>query len=68
MHLPISLDDTLHFYQYLKEHILTADGQFLYLIDIPTQDSAQHTKYMKFSTYQSHIEKYQLSTKSVTTT
>ena len=41
MHLPISLDDTLHFYQYLKAHILIADGQFLLLIDVPVQDRAQ---------------------------
>ena len=27
MHLPISSDDTLHFYQYLKTHILTADSE-----------------------------------------
>ena len=28
MHLPISSDDTLHFYQHLKTHMLVADGQF----------------------------------------
>ena len=35
MHLPIPLDDTLHFYQYLKTHVLVAGGQFLLLINIP---------------------------------
>ena len=41
MHLPISLDDTLHFYQYLKTHILVADRHFLLLTDVPIQDRAQ---------------------------
>ena len=41
MHLSISLDDTLHFYQYLNTHILIADGQFLLVIDVPIQNRAQ---------------------------
>ena len=41
MHLPVSLDDTLHFYWYLCTHILVAEEQFLLLIDIPIQDWAQ---------------------------
>ena len=41
MHLPISLDDTLHFYQYLSTHVLMADGQFLLLINVPIQNRAQ---------------------------
>ena len=41
MHLPISMDDTIHFYQYPKTHVLVADGQFLLLIDILIQDRAQ---------------------------
>ena len=41
MHLPISLDDTLHFYQYLNTHVLIAEGQFLLLIDVPIQNRAQ---------------------------
>ena len=41
MHLPISLDDKLHFYWYLKTHVLVADGHFLLLIDVPIQDRAQ---------------------------
>ena len=41
MHLPISLDDTLHFYWYLKMHMLMAYGQFLLLINIPIQDRPQ---------------------------
>ena len=38
IHLPISSDDTLHFYRYLHIHILIADKQFLLLIDVPIQD------------------------------
>ena len=41
MHLSISLNDTLHFYWYLKTHILTSDGQLLLLIDVPIQVRAQ---------------------------
>ena len=35
MHLPISFDDTLHFYQYLNTHVLIVEGQLLLLIDVP---------------------------------
>ena len=41
VHLPISLDDTLHFYQYLNTHVLIAEGQFLLLINVPIQNRAQ---------------------------
>ena len=41
MHLPISSEDTLHFYRYLCTHILIADAQFLLLIKVPIQDHAQ---------------------------
>ena len=41
MHLPMSLDNTLHFYQYLNRHVLIAEGQLLLLIDEPIQNSAQ---------------------------
>ena len=41
MHLHISSDDTLPFYQYLITHVLTADGQFLLLINVPIQNRAQ---------------------------
>ena len=41
MHLPVSLDDTLHFYRYLCTHILVAEEQFLLLIDVSIQDHAQ---------------------------
>ena len=35
MHLPVSSDDTLHFYRYLCTHILVAEEQFLLIIDVP---------------------------------
>ena len=44
MHLPVSSDDTLHFYIYLCTHILVAEEQFLLLIDAPIQDCAQQFK------------------------
>ena len=40
LHLPISPEDTLHFYRYLCTHILIENKQFLLLIDIPLQDRA----------------------------
>ena len=47
IHLPISLDDTLHFYQYLSTHILIAEGQFLLLINVPIQSRAQQLQIYK---------------------
>ena len=38
LHLPISPEDTLHFYRYLHTHILIENKQFLLLIDMPIQD------------------------------
>ena len=41
LHLPVSPDDTLHFYRYLCTHILIKIKQFLLLIDVPIQDRSQ---------------------------
>ena len=41
MHLPVSSDDSLHFYRYLHTHVLVAEEQFLLLIDVPIKDCAQ---------------------------
>ena len=41
IHLPISSEDTLHFYRYLHTHVLIADEQFLLLINVLIQDCAQ---------------------------
>ena len=38
LHLPISPEDILHFYQYLCTHVLIENKQFLLLIDVPIQD------------------------------
>ena len=38
MHLPVSYEDTLHFYRYLCTHVLIVNRQFLLLIDVPIQD------------------------------
>ena len=38
LHLPISPENTLHFYRYLHTHVLIENKQFLLLIDIPIQD------------------------------
>ena len=44
MHLPVSSEDTLHFYRYLCTHILITDEQFLLLTDVPIQDCTQQLK------------------------
>ena len=44
MHLPLSLDDTLHFYRYLCTYVLVVEEQFLLLIDVPIQDHTQQLK------------------------
>ena len=41
MHLPILSEDALHFYRYLCTHVLTADKQFLLLINVSIQDCTQ---------------------------
>ena len=41
LHLPVSPDDTLHFYRYLHTHVLIENKQFLLLIDVPIQDRSQ---------------------------
>ena len=41
LHLPISPEDTLHFYRYLCTHVLIEEKQFLLLIDIPIQDRSR---------------------------
>ena len=41
LHLPISLEDNLHFYRYLHTYFLIENKQFLLLIDVPIQDRSQ---------------------------
>ena len=47
MHLPVSSEDTLHFYRYLHACILIANQQFLLLIDVPIQDHTQQLSIYK---------------------
>ena len=52
MYLPVSLDNTLHFYRYLCTHVLVAEEQFLLLIDVPIQDQVQPLKiYQVFNVF-----------------
>ena len=41
LHLPISPEDTLHFYRYLHTHVIIENKQFLLLIDMPIQDRSR---------------------------
>ena len=38
VHLPISPEDTLHFYRYLHTNVLIENKQSLLLIDVPIRD------------------------------
>ena len=50
IHLPVSSEDTLHFYRYLCTHVLIANRQYLLLIDVPIQDHTQQLSVYKFFT------------------
>ena len=41
LHIPISLEDTLHFYRYLHTQVLIKNKQFLPLIDVAIQDRSR---------------------------
>ena len=41
MHLPISMDGTLHLHWYLRTHVLIAEEHFLLFTDVPIQNRAQ---------------------------
>ena len=47
MHFPVSSEDTLYFYRYLHTHILTADEEFLLLIDVPYRIMHNNSRYIK---------------------
>ena len=51
MHLPVSSEDTLHFYRYLHTHIFIANRQFLLLIDVPIQDGMQQISIYRVFTF-----------------
>ena len=50
MHLPVSSEDTLHFYHYFCTHVMIANQQFLLLIDIPIQDCSEQLSIYKLFT------------------
>ena len=50
LHLPVSSEDTLHFYRYLCTHVLIANKQFLLLIEVPIQDQSQQLSIYKIFT------------------
>ena len=47
MHLPIPSSDPIHFYRYLRSHVLVEENQFLLLIDVPIQHRAQQIQIYK---------------------
>ena len=50
LHLPVSSEDTLHYYRYLCTHVLIANKQFLLPIDVPVQDQSQQLSIYKIFT------------------
>ena len=50
LHLPVSSEDTLHFYRYLSTHVLIVNKQFLLLIDVLIQDRSQQLSIYKVFT------------------
>ena len=50
LHLPVSSEDTLHFYRYLHTHVLIAKKQFWVFIDVPATLNIQnfHLGYPKW--------------------
>ena len=50
LHLPVSSEDTLHFYRYLCTHVWIANKQFLLLIDVPIWDQSQQLLICKIFT------------------
>ena len=50
LHLPVSSEDTLHFYWYLHMHVLLANKQFLLLIYVPIHVQSQQLSIYKIFT------------------
>ena len=72
LHLPVSSEDTLHFYCYICTHVLSANKQFLPLINVPIQDWSQQLSIYKVFTldipHGNFIAHYDVNTKSPGTT
>ena len=50
LHIPVSSEDTLHFYRYLCMHVSITKQQFLLLINVPIQDRSQQLSIYKVFT------------------
>ena len=50
LHLPVSSEDTLHFYHYLHTHVLITNRQFLLLIDYQFRIAHNNSPSTKFHT------------------
>ena len=59
IHLPVSLDDTFHFFRYLHVHVLVAEEHLLLLIDVPIQDHTQQLEI--YQVFNLHIAKGNLT-------
>ena len=72
LHLPVSPDDTLHFYRYLHTHILIESKQFLLLIDMPIQERSQQIKIYEILTlsipHGNYSARYNVDTKYLAVT
>ena len=67
LHLPISPVYTLHFYRYLRTHVLIENKEFLLLVDIPIQDRARQITIHKVFTldipYGNYSAHYDINTR-----
>ena len=72
LHLPISSEDTLHFYCYLCTHVLMANKHFFLLINVPIQDWSQQLSTYKLFTWDilhgNFTAHYDVNTKYLRTT
>ena len=50
LHLPVSSEDTLHFYRYPHTHVLIANKKIFTPIDVPIQDRSQQLSIYKIFT------------------
>ena len=50
LHLPVSSEDTLHFYRYICTHGFIAKKHFLLHIDVPIYDQSQQLSIYKIFT------------------
>ena len=60
MHLPIPSSDPLHFYRYLRMHVLVEENQFLLLIGVPIQDRAQQIQIYQIINLPIPVENYSM--------